>query len=273
MKKIDFHCHTTNRKIEDTANESASLSTLKSFMDKYEIEKSVLLATYFPHKGSGISNFRLLNWIRERPEFLMFGSLDFENYFWQGMNELNELAEIKAINGIKIYTCYQNIDLSSDNFKSIVKLAGKYSLPLMFHAGYSYSSRRKYGKASIAEMVKASDLEKVAKENPGVNFHLSHMAKPFFTDLIEVINRNANITTDMSGLLDSKYNEDEIPQSVQVIKEFLEQCGPSKLLFGTDFPVQTHEHSVYMLEEAMTSFSEEAKQEVYYNNARRLLRC
>lgn len=50
---------------------------------KYEIEKTVLLATYFPHKESSISNFRLYDWIRDNKRFLMFGSLDFDHFFYQ----------------------------------------------------------------------------------------------------------------------------------------------------------------------------------------------
>ncbi|MFA5084627.1 MAG: hypothetical protein WC475_04620, partial [Candidatus Paceibacterota bacterium] len=110
MKKIDFHCHTTNRMLESG---DATIGAILKKMEKFEIEKSVLLATYFPHKGSGISNFRLLDWIGGRKELCLFGSLDFKNYFYQGLNELNELAERGDLKGIKIYTCYQDIDLKS----------------------------------------------------------------------------------------------------------------------------------------------------------------
>jgi predicted TIM-barrel fold metal-dependent hydrolase len=77
----------------------------------------------------------------------------------------------------------------------------------------------------------------------------------------------------MSGLIHSNHeDEKEIENSVQEIKIFLAECGSSKLLFGTDFPVQTHVDSVYFIERAMGCFPNEAKEDVYYNNARRLLR-
>jgi len=43
------------------------------------------------------------------------------------------------------------------------------------------------------------------------------------------------------------------------------------LLFGTDHPVQTHEDSIEFVERGMSSFPEEEKQDVYFNNACRLL--
>ena len=80
-----------------------------------------------------------------------------------------------------------------------------------------------------------------------------------------------NVYTDMSGLIDSKYDTIEIPSSVEAIKQFVEQVGPHKLLFGTDFPVQTHEHSILFIEKAMKDFSKKSKQAVYYDNAAKLL--
>lgn len=187
MKKIDIHCHTTNRKVKDCIDESADLDTILEYMDKYEIEKTNLLATYFPHKSSGISNFRLMHWIKNKKDFFMFGSLDFEHYFFQGYNELEELAEHGLIKGVKVYTCYQQIGLDSEKFGKVVELARRYSLPLMFHCGNSYSSLRKYGRRTIANLVKASDLGFVAQD---VNIIVDHMSKPFFDDLIKTVNRN-----------------------------------------------------------------------------------
>lgn len=266
-----MHCHTTNRKLKEILTESATVDFISSKMKEHEIEKTVLLATYFPHRGSGISNFRLYNWIRDRPEFTMFASLDFENYFYQGLNEIEELAEMKVIKGVKIYTCYQNVDLKSENFNILVNLAKKYTLPMMFHCGFSYSSMRKTGRPVITENVKPRDLEFIAKANPEMNLILSHMAKPFFHDLIRVISENENIYTDMSGLIDSKYDRDEIEINAREIRKFLEECGSGKLLFGTDFPIQLHEDSVSFIETAMEKFPDKDKENVYYNNARRIL--
>ena len=83
------------------SEESATLDAIAAKMKEHGIEKTVVLATYFPHKTSGISNYRLLHWISKRDEFMMFGSLDFEHYFYQGVNELNELAEERLIRGEK----------------------------------------------------------------------------------------------------------------------------------------------------------------------------
>jgi len=272
MKKIDIHCHTTNRKVEGVSCEHPTLEELAKEMQKHNVEKTVLLATYFPHKGTGISNFRLLNWINNNPRFEMFGSLDFDYFYYQGMNELEELAEKELIKGVKIYTCYQHIDLKSDKLKNAIKLAEKHSLPVMFHVGYSYSCMSKTGKVAYTDPVSPASLDFLAKENPKVNFIFSHMGKPFFNEMAKAAKENNNVYTDSSGLIDFNDKKEEIDLTVKEIKTYLNKCGPGKLLFGTDFPVQTYEHSIYLIDRAMKDFSIEDKKKVYYENARRLLK-
>lgn len=269
MRKIDIHCHTSPRKIRGVIPESATIGHITAEMKKHEIEKTVLLATYFPHKKSGISNFRLHKWIEGKKSFFMFGSLDFEFYFYQGYNELKEMCMCNLIRGIKIYTCYQKINIQSPQFKKIVNLAKEYNLPLMFHAGYSYASRRKYGQDTIAEPYDADRLAVAAREHSDVKMIFSHMSKPFFHDMVRVAQNTENVFTDMSGLIDSAYDQAEIPICIEEIRTFVDQCGSEKLLFGTDFPVQTHEHSILFIEEAIKD--EKDKENIYYNNAAKLL--
>jgi len=274
MKKIDIHCHTSSRPIKDCANEDADLNSIILGMKVHDIEKTVLLATYFPHKGTGISNFRLYNWIRQpivSDHFFMFGSLDFEHYFYQGINELEELALMKAIKGIKIYTCYQNIDIHSQKFNNVMELAMEHNLPVMFHAGVSYASYRKYKKKSIAHLYTAKELSTVAEEYPEINFIFSHLSKPNFDEMIIAAKKYPNVYSDMSGLIDSKHNRDEILDCIDNIYKFANECGPKKLIFGTDFPVQTHEDSVQFVELGMIEFSDKEKQMVYYDNAAKLI--
>ncbi len=272
MNKIDIHCHTTNRRVVGVADEYPTLEVIESHMRKYDVEKTVLLATYFPHKGTGISNFRLLDWTRGKNNFLMFGSLDFDHFYFQGLNELEELAERKLIQGIKIYTCYQHIDLHSDKLKTVVNLARENKLPMMFHVGYSYSCMSKCGKVAYTEPVSPKSLEFLAQENPEVNFIFSHMGKPFLGELLEVVKNNPNVYTDSSGLIDFDENPKDIEKVVGEVKQFVAECGADRLLFGTDFPVQTHAHSVYLVEKGMQDFPDSEKEKVFSGNARRLLK-
>lgn len=283
MKKIDVHCHTTNRPLKSTANEDASLDAIVRQMNHHEIVRTVVLATYFPHKGTGISNYRLLHWIQHRPEFVLFGSLDFEHFFYQGFNELEEMAEEHTIRGIKLYSAYQKIDFHSASFKKVLNLASRKKLPVMFHGGVSYMLWKKLGNQGVLDLAKSpssrrqedyktpEEIEVVAQQFPEVSFIVSHLCKPFFKEMMGVLKRNKNIFTDASGILDSHLDRAYREQGVNQVRQFFAECGTEQMLFGTDFPVQTHEDSIYFFEESLHGYSETERKRVYFDNANHLI--
>jgi predicted TIM-barrel fold metal-dependent hydrolase len=282
VKKIDCHCHTTNKLLLNSANPDASLDAIAEHARRHDIVRTVVLATYFPHKGTGISNYRLNYWIGRRPEFVMFGSLDFEHFFYQGYNELEEMSAERLIKGIKLYPAYQNVDFASEKFKQVAGLAQRHDLPLMFHGGVSYTLWKKLGTQAILALTASplaavepyktpGDFETVAQAFPGVTVIVSHLCKPFFQDMMAVSKRNSNVFVDTSGLLDSKLDAPYRDDCVQHVRRFVDSCGPEKVLFGTDFPVQTHADAVYFVKEALRAYSAAEKRLVYFDNAKRLI--
>lgn len=267
MKKIDIHCHTTRSKLRDILPPDATIETIEAEMQRHQIESTVLLATYFPNQGKGISNYRLLHWIRQKSSFRLFGSLDFQNYFSTGLRELTELADERNLYGIKIYSGYQTIDYHSPQFKAVAELAEQHQLPLMFHGGYIQCHETDMSCAASAKA-----LAKVAHRFPNNKIIVSHLAWPFVEDTIELVSNFENVVTDMSGMLDSYKTPHTLSACVEGLKKFLGACGPSRLLFGTDFPVQTHADSIQLIELAMADYSNAERQQVYYDNAKKLLR-
>lgn len=269
LEKIDIHCHTSNRILKEFVNTDISINAIEKQMDNFNISKTCLLATYFSHKGSGISNFRLLKWINNSDKFYLFGSLDFTNYFYAGYNELDELIALKKLNGIKIYTTYQHIDLYSDNMTKLLKLAEQYNLPVMFHTGCS-NSRASLGRDFVVEEVFAKKLEFLIKKF-NINFILAHLGKPQIDQTINVIKNNKNVYTDISGLINS-LEKNEIKYFINKVRKLLLECGPEQILFGTDFPVQSHEDSVRIINDSMFDFSINDQKKVFYENAFKIIK-
>ncbi|MDO8556268.1 MAG: amidohydrolase family protein [Nanoarchaeota archaeon] len=271
MKKIDMHCHTTNRTLPGLLYQSATLGDIKEEMEKYDIEKTVVLASYFPHKGSGISNFRLYNWIRSRPEFLLFGSLDMGVYFRQGYNELEELAELGVLRGIKIYTGYQQMDMQGSKMRDVIKLAQDVRVPLMFHGGDLHNGKE-YADRSHINPVTPKDVGKLADEFPMVPMIVSHLANPYFAELRVEVKHLPNLFADMSGVMNSLSDKKDFPRYVEEVERFLMECSSSKLLFGTDFPIQSHKDSIALIEQATTNLglSDADRFQIYWGNAKNM---
>jgi len=265
FQKIDIHCHTTKRLLTNLVGADASIHRIEKEMTKNNIQYTVLLATYFPRKKTGISNYRMLHWIQSSSvasKFVMFGSLDFEHYFYQGLNELTELAEQSLIKGIKIYAGYQKIDLAQ--LQEILKICEQYNLPAMIHTGDCFNTGGQI--ASVAE------LDHLVEKFSKVNFIYSHLGNPHIETVVERIKRYKNIYTDTSGLINSAKEAHEIPMLIDCVKKIHQECGLNQLMFGTDFPVQTHEHSIHIAKNGLISASHDEKMNFYYNNAAKLLK-
>ena len=142
----------------------------------------------------------------------------------------------------------------------------------MFHTGFVHGGREKYKDKISERIIDIMKLEPTIKKNPNLTFILSHMGKPHLNKTISLIQKYKNVYTDMSGLIDSKYEQHEIPRIINKIKKFLKEIGPNKLLFGTDFPVQTYEDSIRFIEESTKDFPLDYKKKIYYGNARKILK-
>lgn len=266
--KIDIHCHTTDRPLKHTVSSDASLQAIENEATKYNVQRTLLLATYFPHRSSGISNYRLRSWIDNWKNnylhhFLMFGSLDFEHYFYQGFNELEEMARRETISGIKIYAGYQKIDPSK--LQEVMKLASTFKLPVMFHTGDCTHMSNTY--ADVEE------FDYLVEQYEYTNFIYSHMCNPKIDKIIERVKRYKNVYTDISGLLHSGRDDHELPEHVASVRRFYDSCGIDQLMWGTDFPVQTHEHAIYLAEQALHNHANpEELVHFYHATAARILK-
>jgi len=227
---IDHHYHLTNRNFEK------DLITLQENMDMYNIDKVITLASYFPRKGSGLSNYRLFHGIQNIDNVYMLTSLDFEYYFYQHLNEVEALLKENKVLGIKIYTGYQNIKI--DKLEKVLDLAkGKI---VMFHTGFCHKQEQ--------ETFNPALLVNVIEKYPEITFILSHLGNPHLIEMSDLINRYKNVYTDMSGLMDKEEDWERAKEAIDFIVKFGDK---KKILFGSDFPVQTHENSFRLVKEYM----------------------
>ena len=230
--KIDWHYHISGREIHQ------DLLNLHDYLN--DMDEVYIMASYFPTTNSGISNYNLYHHLRKVEKVKLYLSLDFEHYFYQGYNEMVSLL-IENRNkfiGIKIYTGYQNIDFESDQFKMVMELAKKYDLCVMFHTGYLNHSK---------ELFDPMYLDKVIRENKNIKFILAHLGNPYLDKTAELINRYDNVYTDISGLIDSKK---DIDIAISYVKRICSKIKKEKVLFGTDYPVQSYERTKVLAEVA-----------------------
>ena len=284
---IDMHAHTSNHAMRDLHVTFASIASLEEEARKYGISSIVLLATYFPLKGTGVHNLDLLERIKGHSLFRMFGSLDVMNSFNPGLAELEVLAQKGKIAGIKLYPGYQGFKPSKRRLNRVYALAEKYRLPIMLHGGSLHHCcppevRRAgprpcgLGNCKIEEcgdFGQPQYVERAAREYPSVKFVVSHLANPYFSELRAVMERCPNVFTDISGQFVSGSEEDSEDYRrfiVSEIREFL-SCsqGSERIMFATDFPIQGYKDSLDLVRRL--NLSDEGKEKFLSLNAIRVL--
>ncbi|PIR94162.1 hypothetical protein COT97_02965 [Candidatus Falkowbacteria bacterium CG10_big_fil_rev_8_21_14_0_10_39_11] len=287
---IDIHAHTSTHKMWNLHTEDASIERLQDEACRLEVKKIVVLATYFPFKGTGLCNRDMLERVKGDDLFIVFGSLDVMNNLVGGLKELDELAAADLIRGIKLYPGYQAFSPSDSEVFPVYEIANKYNLPVMFHGGElhhccpsddrnrgQYKCKQNPCPINIYQHLSHPDRLRQAVESfPNVKFIVSHLANPYFEALRKLMSEFGNVYTDISGQFvsgNSQENEDTLEYRTFLVKEinkFVEvPNGIERIMFGTDFPIQSYDDSVWLVEHLNLTPVEKAN--IYCFNAEKVL--
>jgi hypothetical protein len=284
--KIDMHAHTSTHRMRGLHTADASVAVLERQAEEFDIEKIVLMATYFPFKGTGLPNRELVQRVAGNKRFLIFGSLDAQNNFHDGIRELVELAVDEKIAGLKLYPGYQDFNPADPYYFPLYRLAEQLRLPVAIHTGALHhccpATLRAEGKFRCGDSCAIDRLEPLAKPLnllaapmafPRVKFVFCHLGNDSFADLRTVMRQCPNVYTDISGQFLSGTDEDDLAYR-EMIKSELQQFlalpnGLNRLLFATDFPLQSYADSIALVK--MLGLSESEERRIFYENAATLL--
>lgn len=267
---IDIHAHTSTHPMHGLHMADASLPALGDLADQYAVRKTLILATYFPLKGTGLHNRELLKRIDGHDRFAAIGSLDASGDVAAGITELTELAARQQIVGIKLYPGYQPVSAADPKLSPLYQLAARYHLPVTIHGGELHhccsKEKRAAGLGHCGHTCQLDRLRHLSHPYaiapaiaawPDVTFVVAHLANPYFAELREIMAAYPNIVTDFSGQFVSGSSEDTPEYRAELVAElnsFLSlPNGARRLLFATDFPIQSHADSLWLLNQLPVS--------------------
>ncbi|HEU4508117.1 MAG TPA: amidohydrolase family protein [Pyrinomonadaceae bacterium] len=137
---------------------------------------------------------------------------------------------------IKIYLGYVYRYAYDKEYEPVYALAREYDVPVVFHTGDTYDKK---GKLKYADPL---TIDEVAVDHPDVRFVIAHCGNPWIESAAEVAYKNDNVYLECSALLLG--NLDELPNEqveTYVVRPISWIFGyvenPTKLMFGTDFPL------------------------------------
>ncbi len=230
---IDAHVHTNfDNKPEETSHIPYTLESFKQELREAHVGKFVSLNT-----RDGRPHFDFKTAFANDPEFKntkfihCYGVSGKPNY-----KLIEEGIKSHDYSCIKIYLGYVHAYAYDPVYRPLYAIAEKYSVPVVFHTGDTYSKK---GKLKFADPL---TIDEVAVDFPKVKFVIAHLGNPWVSSAAEVAYKNPNVFVDGSAFLIGKLsNYSEADLQAYVIDPLRWAFGymedPHKLMFGSDWPL------------------------------------
>ena len=139
--------------------------------------------------------------------------------------------------GIKLYPGYNYFYIYEDFLAPVYALAAKYEKPVAVHTGLTATEK------ALLKYAHPSVMDEAATKFRDVNFVMCHFGEPYFTDAVAVMEKNANVTADLSGMLAGKIQDFELFCTqkkfyIEHLRGWLAYLAAyDRLMFGTDWPL------------------------------------
>ena len=176
---------------------------------------------------------------------------------------LRKLLEAGKLKGLKLYPGYESFYVHDRELHPVYELAAEFGVPVMIHTGDTFNRLAKVKYAHPLE------VDEVAVDFREVTFLVCHVGSPWFGDAMEVIYKNENVVGDISGLTLGEFAPrfeafalDKVGELIAFIND------PTKLLFGTDWPVA--DMGSYLRFAAKLDLSPEEREGLLWKNAARV---
>jgi predicted TIM-barrel fold metal-dependent hydrolase len=225
-------------------------------MGELHIEASVLLPIEMPRPLSNNTK----SWndavtrLGKRDQLIMFGSV---HPYTVGMRAQLDSQVAMGIKGVKVHPSIQLVRPDDPRAMKLYRLCAERGLPILWHCG-PVEIEPRLGRY-MSQLV---HYERAIAENPNTTFVLGHAGALQMEQARAYAKRYDNVWLELSS------------QSLPNISSLLEDLGPERLLYGTDWPFYHQAIAlakVLMATSGGTDDDARARAGILHENARRLL--
>ncbi len=240
MKKIDAHSHIGD--FGGWAGVAFTKEKLIEQMRKYDIEKTFLTGASFRGNAAVADAFqsypdKVVPFVWINP---MLDPVE---------KKLDQYINQEGFAGIKMQPLFDSFVADDPIVYPVMDFARAYDVPVFIHCGHPPYSLP----WSIALLAEQYPDVKVTM------IHMGHGHGVYIDASIKMAKRYGNLYLEMSGM----------PMGCK-IKEAYETVGSDRIMFGIDAPFH---HPIVEIQKVLTcGLDEKAQQDVFYNNAKKLLK-
>lgn len=267
VRKFDAHVHVMpeekRQELISNYGESASWSKanidiLLSNMDKYNIEKALLLPindsrAFYEMKDT---NEFLASIISKAPDKL-FGFADLvikDTYgMFEAAEELEYAVKDLGLVGLKIHPSNLNIPADDLRLIPVLRKAAELNVPVMYHSN-------PWG-PGFYDMSSPDKINRMIKVFPDIKFITAHLGGMRHMDAIRAV-----------GMVDISYTLIDLVElyGMKIANNILRKFGVDRLIFGTDFPEYDYDKYFNILNRM--DFTEEEAEKIAYENMANVLK-
>ena len=154
----------------------------------------------------------------------------------RSLKKIEEALQNPRAVGIKLYPGYYNFSVNDPIYEPVYALAAYYNIPVVMHSGDTYSDR---GFLKYSHPLAVDELAVTHRQN---QFIIAHMGDPWVKETAEIVRKNTNVWTDISGLLvGDRASMQETSCEPLILNEFrhalMYAASWDKILFGSDWPL------------------------------------
>jgi predicted TIM-barrel fold metal-dependent hydrolase len=261
---IDCHTHLNNYHNEETASLQQCLNELQRQMRRNRIDIALVLTSYKVNPGRP-STRDVVAATHDLANIFVVAGISYLHCSTEYLNELRAYLQEGSVRGLKLYPGYEPFYPFDPKLEPVYALAEEFGVPVMIHSGDTYDPK---GKVKYAHPLHIDD---VAVDHPNVNFIICHIGNPWIRDCMEVVYKNPNVYTDISGLVLGDFTDRfERFMRQQLQDMLLYGVEPDNVLFGTDWPISSMESYLEFMEEIKLPAKDMNK--IMYENAARLFK-
>lgn len=261
---IDCHVHVNNYSDESVDGLTANINLLKQEMRKNRIDMALILTSYKVVTGRP-STKAVVEAISGSKNLFVVAGISYQYFTHNDLDEIRELIRSGSVVGLKLYPGYEPFYPADEKLSPVYRLAAETGVPVMIHCGDTYTPK---GKIKFSHPL---NVDEVAVDNPDVNFLICHLGNPWIRDTMEVIYKNANVFTDISGLVLGDFSDRFEKYMHKQLQEMLVYgAEPDKCLFGTDWPISSMESYVEFMDSL--GIPQRDKSKMMFENAVKLFR-
>lgn len=217
---------------------------------------------------------KFVDFVNSKKNLYAVASIDIDKNIPEQLEICDKLFREKKIFGIKLYPGYQYFYPSDEKIYSTAELCQKHNKPLIFHSGDVWDPDNK----AVLEYSRSIYIDKLAVNFPKCKIIIAHFGFPYFLETANVVSKNENVYTDISGTLDKQDTKKEektaLNQYVLDLKRAFSYFPDvkKKVMFGTDFcgeDTPLHEIDLY-IKVVKKVFTKDEQKNVFVDLAEKL---